>query len=447
MGYCPCFRSKKKGINLKTKLSNNYVPIEGAPTTPIKSDLDNAVKYSTLLEPRQQVPISKHSSPSESNLPTFSYRDLAVATSNFRRESIIGEGGFGPVFKGQLESGQVVAVKKLNHSGLQGDKEFFVEVHMLSLLRHPNLVNLIGYCIEGNQRILIYEFMPLGSLEYHLHDMTPDMEPLDWDTRMIIASGAAKGLDYLHSQADRPVIYRDLKSANILLSEGFHPKLSDFGLAKFGPGADNTHVSTRVMGTHGYCAPEYAGTGKLTMKSDIYSFGVLLLELITGCRAMDDTREHGKEMLVDWGRPMLKDRKNYVQLADPKLRGKFPQSVFRRAVDLALMCVQDDPHARPHTKDIVLALSYFASQKHDSPSAQSNQIGSQRDGRIFQGEEQGNASPVDFNRAGIAVKEMRASSKDQERERAVVEAKKWGETWRDKRKPNVEDDFDYRSRW
>ncbi|XP_059294349.1 probable serine/threonine-protein kinase PBL7 [Lycium ferocissimum] len=441
MGYCPCFRSKKKGINLKTKLSNNYVPIEAAPTTPIKSDLpDNEVKYSTVLEPKQQVSISKDGSPPRSNLPTFSYRDLATATNNFRRESIIGEGGFGPVFKGQLETGQVVAVKKLNHSGLQGDKEFFVEVHMLSLLQHPNLVNLIGYCIEGEQRLLIYEFMPLGSLEYHLHDMTPDMEPLDWDTRMIIASGAAKGLDYLHNQADRPVIYRDLKSANILLGEGFHAKLSDFGLAKFGPSADDTHVSTRVMGTHGYCAPEYAGTGKLTMKSDIYSFGVLLLELITGCRAMDDTREHGKEMLVDWARPMLKDRMNFVQLADPMLRGKFPQSVFRRVVELALMCVQDDPHARPHTKDIVLAFSYFASQKHDSHAAQSNQIGSQ-------GEELTNGSPVDFNGAGIDVKEMRALNKDQERERAVAEAKKWGETWREKGKQNVEDDFDYKSRW
>ncbi|KAJ8546457.1 hypothetical protein K7X08_019040 [Anisodus acutangulus] len=151
----------------------------------------------------------------------------------------------------------------------------------------------------------------------------------------------------------------------------------DWDTRMFGPNADDTHVSTRVIGTHGYCAPEYAGTGKLIMKSDIYSLGVLLLELITGCRAMDDTHEHGKEMLVDWARPMLKDRMNFVQLADPMLRGKFPQSVFRRVVELALMCVQDDPHARPRTKDIVLAFSYFASQKHGSHVAQSNQIGSQ----------------------------------------------------------------------
>ncbi|CAN4079065.1 unnamed protein product [Withania somnifera] len=431
MGYCPCFRSKKKGVDLKTKLSNSYVPIEpGTPTTPP----DNAIKYSTVLEPRQQVPISKDGSPPRSNLPTFSYWDLAMATNNFRQESVIGEGGFGTVFIGQLETGQVVAVKKLNHSGFQGDKEFFVEVHMLSLMRHPNLVNLIGFCIEGEQRLLIYEFMPLGSLEYHLHDLTPDMEPLDWETRMVIASGTVKGLDYLHNQADRPVIYRDLKSANILLGEGFHAKLSDFGLAKFGPSEDDTHVSTRVMGTQGYCAPEYAGTGKLTVKSDIYSFGVLLLELVTGRRAMDDTRKHGKEMLVHWARPMLKDRMKYVQLADPMLRGKFPQSIFRRVVELALMCVQDDPNARPHTKDIVLALSYFASQKQDSHTAQSNQIGSQGDGRISPVDELTNRNSVDLNGAGVDVKETKALNKDQERERAVIEAKKWGQTWREKGK-------------
>lgn len=131
-------------------------------------------------------------------------------------------------------------------------------------------------------------------------DLTADMVPLDWNTRMKIADGAANGLNFLHNEANPPVIYRDLKSSNILLGEGFHPKLSDFGLAKFGPDGDKSHVSTRVMGTHGYCAPEYARTGKLTMKSDIYSFGVVLLELITGQRALDVSRGHGKQMLVDW---------------------------------------------------------------------------------------------------------------------------------------------------
>ncbi|KAK4377143.1 hypothetical protein RND71_003439 [Anisodus tanguticus] len=189
---------------------------------------------------------------------TFTFRELAAATSNFRPESFIGEGGFGRVYKGRLPRGQVipfqvVAVKQLDRNGLQGNREFVVEVLMLSLLHHPNLVNLIGYCADGDQRLLVYEFMPLGSLEDHLHDVPPDKEPLDWNTRMKIAAGAAKGLEYLHDKANPPVIYRDFKSSNILLKENFFPKLSDFGLAKLGPTGDKSHVSTRVMGTYGSC--------------------------------------------------------------------------------------------------------------------------------------------------------------------------------------------------
>jgi serine/threonine-protein kinase PBS1 len=197
-----------------------------------------------------------------------------------------------------------VAVKQLDRNGLQGNREFLVEVLMLSLLHHPNLVNLIGYCADGDQRLLVYEFMPLGCLEDHLHDLPPDKDALDWNTRMKIAAGAARGLEYLHDKANPPVIYRDFKSSNILLDEGFHPKLSDFGLAKLGPVGDKTHVSTRVMGTYGYCAPEYAMTGQLTLKSDVYSFGVVLLELITGRKAIDNARAAGEHNLVAWVRKM-----------------------------------------------------------------------------------------------------------------------------------------------
>ena len=223
---------------------------------------------------------------------------------------------------------QIVAIKQLDRTGLQGNREFLVEVLMLSLLHHPNLVNLIGYCADGDQRLLVYEYMALGCLEDHLHCMTfrlhkfffknqyydyvisyflmfwvdlpLDKESLDWNIRMKIAAGAARGLEYLHDKATPPVIYRDFKSSNILLNEGFHPKLSDFGLAKLGPIGDKTHVSTRVMGTYGYCAPEYAMTGQLTVKSDVYSFGVVLLELITGRKAIDNSRGPGEHNLVSW---------------------------------------------------------------------------------------------------------------------------------------------------
>ncbi|KAJ0658391.1 putative protein kinase RLK-Pelle-RLCK-VIIa-1 family [Helianthus annuus] len=231
---------------------------------------------------------------------SFTFRELAASTQNFRAANLIGEGGFGSVYKGRLESGKLVAVKKLNLNGSQGNQEFIVEVLMLSLLRHSNLVTLIGYCTDGDQRLLVYEYMPLGSLESHLFDLEPYQEPLDWQTRLKIAVGAARGLEYLHCKANPPVIYRDLKSSNILLDRDFNPKLSDFGLAKLGPVGDHTHVSTRVMGTYGYCAPDYAMSGKLTIKSDIYSFGVVLLELITGRKAIDMSKKAGEQNLVSW---------------------------------------------------------------------------------------------------------------------------------------------------
>lgn len=196
---------------------------------------------------------------------TFTFRELAMATKNFRQECLIGEGGFGRVYKGRIEkTSQVVAIKQLDRNGLQGNREFLVEVLMLSLLHHENLVNLIGYCADGEQRLLVYEYMQLGSLEDHLLDVPQEQKPLDWFTRMKIALEAAKGLEYLHDKANPPVIYRDLKSSNILLDKDFNAKLSDFGLAKLGPVGDKTHVSSRVMGTYGYCAPEYQRTGQLT---------------------------------------------------------------------------------------------------------------------------------------------------------------------------------------
>ncbi|PIA46743.1 hypothetical protein AQUCO_01500352v1 [Aquilegia coerulea] len=243
---------------------------------------------------------------------------------------------------------------------------------MLSLLHHSNLVTLFGYCTHGDQRLLVYEYMPKGSLEDHLFDFEDDKEPLDWNTRIKVALGAARGLEYLHCAANPPVIYRDLKSANILLDNDFHPRLSDFGLAKLGPVGDRTHVSTRVMGTYGYCAPEYAMSGKLTLKSDIYSFGVVLLELITGRKAMDPTRKQGEQSLVVWSRPFLKDRRKFVQMVDPLLKGRFPVRCLHHAIAITAMCLQDEPTFRPLVGDIVVALEYLASQPYNPESNSGN---------------------------------------------------------------------------
>ncbi|KAK2968778.1 hypothetical protein RJ640_028171 [Escallonia rubra] len=437
MGRCSCF-GRKKGVKRKN--------LEDAKPNPGPSNVPGfpSVKSKTNAQRKQELSISKHGSDAKRVGNTFTYRELATATNNFKKESYIGEGGFGKVFRGQIETtGQAIAVKQLNKTGFQGDKEFLVEILMLSILRHPNLVNLIGYCAEGDQRLLVYEYMPLGSLEYHLHDLTPDMEPLDWNTRMRIAAGAARGLDYLHNQANPPVIYRDLKSSNILLDEGYHPKLSDFGLAKFGPAEDKSHVSTRVMGTHGYCAPEYGASGKLTMKSDIYSFGVVLLELITGRRALEASGGE-KRSLVEWARPMLRDRENFVQLADPRLRGHFSESALRRFLETALMCLRTEAHKRPSVSDVVLALDYLASHPYDPKVARGSRVRDGR-GRRVPGagrEGQRNMNAEDYKGPDDTPKETSLSNKDVEREQAVAEAKVWGETCREQRRLSAETDFD-----
>ncbi|EOY12448.1 Kinase superfamily protein isoform 1 [Theobroma cacao] len=294
----------------------------------------------------------------------FNYPELCTATENFNPENQLGEGGFGKVYKGHVENpDQVVAVKQLDRNGYQGNREFLVEVLMLSLLHHPNLVNLVGYCADADQRILVYEYMANGSLEDHLLDLPPDKKPLDWNTRMKIAVGAAKGLEYLHETADPPVIYRDFKASNILLDQDFNPKLSDFGLAKLGPTGDKSHVSTRVMGTYGYCAPEYALTGQLTTKSDVYSFGVVFLEIITGRRVIDNSRPTEEQNLVTWATPLFKDRRNFTLMADPLLEEDYPVKGLHQALAVAAMCLQEEAAVRPLMSDVVTALEYLTANK------------------------------------------------------------------------------------
>ncbi|XVF77547.1 hypothetical protein PTKIN_Ptkin14bG0053800 [Pterospermum kingtungense] len=296
----------------------------------------------------------------------FNYKELCTATNSFNPDNQLGEGGFGRVYKGKVESpNQVVAVKQLDRNGYQGNREFLVEVLMLSLLNHPNLVKLVGYCADGDQRILVYEYMANGSLEDHLLDIAPEKKPLDWNTRIKIAVGAAKGLEYLHETADPPVIYRDFKASNILLDQDFNPKLSDFGLAKLGPTGDKSHVSTRVMGTYGYCAPEYALTGQLTTKSDVYSFGVVFLEIITGRRVIDNSRPTEEQNLVTWATPLFKDRRHFTLMADPLLDGNYSLKSLHQALAVAAMCLQEDAAARPLMSDVVTALEYLT--KGDEP--------------------------------------------------------------------------------
>ncbi|KAL8129041.1 hypothetical protein V2J09_018196 [Rumex salicifolius] len=349
-----------------TSTANNH--LEAA--TNVKEENKDVNNPSSDLSTRDG---SSQGSTSSHKAQTFTYQELVEATDNFRPDCFLGQGGFGKVYKGILQkTNEVVAIKQLDRNGIQGVREFVVEVLTLTLVDHPNLVKLIGYCAQGEQRLLVYEFMPLGSLEKHLHDLKPDQSPLDWNTRMKIAAGAAMGLEYLHDKMKPPVIYRDLKCSNILLGDDYHTKLSDFGLAKVGPEGDKTHVSTRVMGTYGYCAPDYAMTGQLTFKSDIYSFGVVLLELITGRKAIDNTRDHREHNLVAWARPLFKDRRKFAQMADPALKGQYPTRGLYQSLAIAAMCVQEQPNLRPLIADVVTALNYLASQKHDPQNTSSH---------------------------------------------------------------------------
>ncbi|KQK23823.1 probable serine/threonine-protein kinase PBL21 [Brachypodium distachyon] len=304
---------------------------------------------------------------------SFTFKDLLVATSYFNEANFIGEGGFGKVYKGKISKAnaqgvvgdaRMVAVKQLARESVQGSHEFLVEVLMLTVLSHPNLVSLFGFCAQGDERLLVYEYMPFGSLESHLFDVPLCKQPLDWNTRVKIAVGVAEGLSYLHNVADPPIIYRDMKAANILLDKDFSPKLSDFGLAKVGPVGDRTHVSTRVMGTYGYCAPDYVLSGKLTMKSDIYSFGVLLLELITGRRIYDASRPKPEQSLLSWARPFMHDKRKFHRLVDPALQGGYPPSALNQLVVISIMCLQDQSHVRPIIADVVIGLKHIANQPY-----------------------------------------------------------------------------------
>ncbi|KAK8687047.1 hypothetical protein V6N13_085879 [Hibiscus sabdariffa] len=330
----------------------------GQPVVPVVSSSTTTNAESTSCTPNisEELKVA-------SQLRKFSFNDLKLATRSFRPESLLGEGGFGCVFKGWISengtapvkpgTGLSVAVKTLNHDGLQGHKEWLAEMNYLGDLLHPNLVKLIGYCIEDDQRLLVYEFMPRGSLENHLFRRSM---PLPWSTRMKIALGAAKGLAFLHEEAERPVIYRDFKTSNILLDADYNVKLSDFGLAKDGPEGDKTHVSTRVMGTYGYAAPEYVMTGHLTSKSDVYSFGVVLLEMLTGRRSMDKNRPNGEHNLVEWARPFLGERRRYYRLIDPRLEGRFSIKGAQKVIQLASQCLNRDSKARPQMSEVVEAL-------------------------------------------------------------------------------------------
>ncbi|KAE8686285.1 putative LRR receptor-like serine/threonine-protein kinase [Hibiscus syriacus] len=283
----------------------------------------------------------------------FSYNQLRSATDDFHSSNKIGRGGFGTVYKGIRKDGTEIAVKTLAAQSKQGAREFLTEINIISNVKHPNLVELIGCCIQGANRILVYEYVENKSLDKVLLDQRSTNIKLDWRKRSAICIGIARGLAFLHEELVPHIVHRDIKSSNILLDKDFNPKIGDFGLAKLFP--DNiTHISTRIAGTTGYLAPEYALGGQLTMKADVYSFGVLVLEIISG-RSSSKTDWGGTGMLLlEWAWQLHEEGK-LLELVDPEL-GEFPEEEVLRYMKVAFFCTQAAANRRPLMSQVIKML-------------------------------------------------------------------------------------------
>ncbi|KAH6773274.1 BRI1-associated receptor kinase [Perilla frutescens var. hirtella] len=290
-------------------------------------------------------------------LKRFSLRELQVATDNFSNKNILGRGGFGKVYKGRLADGSLVAVKRLKEERTQGGElQFQTEVEMISMAVHRNLLRLRGFCMTPTERLLVYPYMANGSVASCLRERADSQPPLNWGFRKCIALGSARGLAYLHDHCDPKIIHRDVKAANILLDEDFEAVVGDFGLAKLMDYKD-THVTTAVRGTIGHIAPEYLSTGKSSEKTDVFGYGVMLLELITGQRAFDLARLANDDdvMLLDWVKGLLKEKK-LETLVDGDLQGNYINEEVEQLIQVALLCTQSSPMERPKMSEVVRML-------------------------------------------------------------------------------------------
>ncbi|ONM53100.1 PTI1-like tyrosine-protein kinase 3 [Zea mays] len=380
-------------------------------------DKEQAKAQSNKIDPKQKSskpPVSQPEpefSPPTIDVPELSLDDLKQKTDDFGSSALIGEGSYGRVYHAALDDGRQAAVKKLDASENEPNDEFLKQVSLASKLKHENLVEMLGYCVDGNYRILAYEFATMGSLHDVLHGRkgVQGAQPgpvLDWMQRVKIVIEAAKGIEYLHEKVQPSIIHRDIRSSNVLLFEDFKAKIADFNLLNQAPDMAARLHSTRVLGTFGYHAPEYAMTGQLTQKSDVYSFGVVLLELLTGRKPVDHTMPRGQQSLVTWvlfinqlvsrhqvsltesenlflsgqeigdgilsEKPQKLDQKKATprlsedkvkQCVDPRLKGEYPPKGVAKLAAVAALCVQYEAEFRPNMSIVVKALSPLLQQR------------------------------------------------------------------------------------
>ncbi|RZB81625.1 Cold-responsive protein kinase 1 isoform A [Glycine soja] len=288
------------------------------------------------------------------NVKNFSDKDLRLATDNYNPSKKLGRGGFGTVYQGTLKNGQQVAVKTLSAGSKQGVREFLTEIKTISNVKHPNLVELVGCCVQEPNRILVYEYVENNSLDRALLGPRSSNIRLDWRKRSAICMGTARGLAFLHEELVPHIVHRDIKASNILLDRDFKPKIGDFGLAKLFPD-DITHISTRIAGTTGYLAPEYAMGGQLTMKADVYSFGVLILEIISGKSSARTNWGGSNKFLLEWAWNLYEEGK-LLELVDPDMV-EFPEEEVIRYMKVAFFCTQAAASRRPMMSQVVDMLS------------------------------------------------------------------------------------------
>ncbi|VAI20228.1 unnamed protein product [Triticum turgidum subsp. durum] len=297
----------------------------------------------------------------------YTLKELLQATNNFNESNKLGEGGFGTVYWGRTSKGVEIAVKRLKAMTAKAEMEFAIEVEILGRVRHKNLLSLRGFYAGGDERLIVYDYMPNHSLLTHLHPHrgTPASQqhpPLDWPRRLAIALGAAQGLAYLHHEASPHIIHRDIKASNVLLDADLVPKVADFGFAKLIP-EGVSHLTTRVKGTLGYLAPEYAMWGKVSESCDVYSFGVLLLELVSARRPLEKLPGGVKREIVQWAGPLV-ERRKWDRLADPRLTGRFDAVQLRAVVETAMLCSQSNAEGRPTMAEVVEMLKFGGERRN-----------------------------------------------------------------------------------
>ncbi|KAH9531195.1 hypothetical protein CY35_19G024200 [Sphagnum magellanicum] len=358
-GWGPWFLHFISPVEQAEPLDDKILDWPGRDYPPSKTSANASTSFKTTTDNRDAgIDIASKSPKTSIAATAYSLADLQAATNSFAQEHLVGEGSLGCVYNGDFQDGQVLAVKKLDTSAplVQSEPNFLRVVGNIARLRHANIIELVGYCAEHGQRLLVYEYVSHGTLSEILHGNEDEVKCLSWNARVKIALGAARALEYLHEVCIPAVVHRNFKSGNILLDNQLNPHLSDCGIADLSSHVSNRQVSPHMLGSFGYSAPESAMSGVYTMKSDVYSFGIVMLELLTGCKPLDSSRPKPEQSLVGWAAPQLHNIDALTKMVDPALNGNYPAKSLCRFADIIAFCVQPEPEFRPPMSEIVQAL-------------------------------------------------------------------------------------------